>query len=101
MKRVDSLIKNGTGYSSKNFALVLSVLLAVFLIVNVVAWVWVDLLLEKTISTDLMGLGAMVTAVAGVLGFVYRQKVNSEKYEIRDHFGRTREEHPREEERHI
>ena len=79
INRFDSLITNNTGYSSKSFTLVLATILILLISLNILAMMWVDLLIpEAKIDTDLYALAGLIGALGGLLGYLYHQKVRSE-----------------------
>lgn len=80
MNRFDKLVTNDTGYSSKSFTLVVSAILVVLIVVNVLGILWYDLTVKGAkIESDMYALGGLVSAVSAVLGYLYYQKVRSER----------------------
>lgn len=77
------LIKNNTGYSSKNFFLVLVTLIGTVLLAVPAFCLVIEAWYNHTITTDLTAMAAYITAVAAVFTSVGLTKVWSEKYEHR------------------
>lgn len=75
------LIKNNTGYSSKNFFLVLVTLIGTVLLAVPAFCLIIEAWYNHTITTDLTAMAAYITAVAAVFTSVGLTKVWSEKYE--------------------
>lgn len=75
------LIKNNTGYSSKNFFLVLVTLIGTALLAVPAFCLIIEAWYNHTITTDLTAMAAYITAVAAVFTSVGLTKVWSEKYE--------------------
>lgn len=77
------LIKNNTGYSSKNFFLVLVTIIGTVLLAVPAFCLIIEAWYNHTITTDLTAMAAYITAVAAVFTSVGLTKVWSEKYEHR------------------
>lgn len=77
------LIKNNTGYSAKNFLLVVVTIVCTILLAVPVYCLIVEAYYNHTINTDLTSMAAYITAVAAVFTSVGLTKVWSEKYEHR------------------
>ncbi len=75
------LVKNNTGYSSKNFFLVMTSLIGVVLLAVPAFCLIIEAWYNHTITTDLTSMAAYITAVAAVFTSVGLTKVWSEKYE--------------------
>lgn len=81
MRFITSLIRNGTGVSSKSFFLVAVTLTGLLLLSIPAVILLVEILYSHTIKTDLNGLAAYIGAVAGLFATAGITKAWSEKYE--------------------
>jgi hypothetical protein len=80
MKRIDNLIKNDTGYSSKNFALLLGIITVFVVSIGFMALLFIDMLCpDKSIKTDMYAMAALIGAIDVLVGWLFYQKVKSEK----------------------
>ena len=77
------LIKNNTGYSSKNFLLVVVTIVCTILLAVPVYCLLTEAHYNHTITTDLTAMAAYIASVAAVFTSVGLTKVWSEKYEHR------------------
>ena len=67
MNRWDNLIRNNTGYSAKNFML------------------FIDLTHPGyQIQSDMTAMAGIITALGGLIGYLFNRKVKSEQYENRN-----------------
>lgn len=83
MGRIDDLIRNGTGYSSKNFALVLGILTVFITAISIIALLFVDMFSPRlSISSDMVAMAQLILALDVLVGWFFWQKVRSEKYEF-------------------
>ena len=78
MSYFKKLIDNNTGTSSKNFALVVSVIVSAFCLVSLVILLFIDLIQDGKIGMDLLGLSAVITAIGGTLAAILYGKVKAE-----------------------
>lgn len=77
------LIKNNTGYSAKNFLLVVVTIVCTILLAVPVYCLLTEAYYNHTITTDLTAMAAYIASVAAVFTSVGLTKVWSEKYEHR------------------
>ena len=75
------LIKNGSGHSSKSFFLVAVTLMGCFLLLIVGFILVYEVIVNKSIKTDLMGLSAFVGAITALFSSAGVTKCLSEKNE--------------------
>ena len=75
------LIKNGSGHSSKSFFLVAVTLMGCFLLLIVGFILVYEVIVNKSIKTDLMGLSAFVGAITALFASAGVTKCLSEKNE--------------------
>lgn len=79
--KLSKLIRNNTGVSAKNFFLVAVTLVGLLLLIVPAILLMVEIIVNKTIATDLNGLAAYIGAVAGLFATAGITKAWSEKYE--------------------
>jgi len=83
MGRIDKLITNNSGYSSKNFALIWGVLTVIFVCISFMGILYIDLLTKHKIESDLIGLATLVGAfqaiISAMVGWFFYEKVKSEQ----------------------
>lgn len=85
MKRFDKLITNNSGYSMKNFILLLGGLLAFLSIIGFIALLYFDFFYpNNTLSINLLTYAGVITAIEGILGLLFFLKVKSENNENRN-----------------
>lgn len=77
----NKLVKNNTGVSSKNFLLVSVTIIGCLLLIVPGVILMIEVISNKTITTDLTGLAAYVGAVASLFATAGLTKAWSEKYE--------------------
>lgn len=75
------LVKNNTGFSSKNFFLVCVTVIGCLMLLVPVFALTIEAIYMHTIATDLAGMAAYIGAVSTVLASGGLTKVVSEKYE--------------------
>lgn len=80
-KLMKNLVKNNTGFSSKNFFLVAVTLVGILLLIVPVVGLFVDIFFNHTFSTDLNGMAAYIAAVAAIFASGGITKAWSEKFE--------------------
>jgi len=77
------LIKNNTGTSTKNFAVVVGTLIAAFSVVNVITLIWADALFSLNVKEGVIyALSAFVGAVEGVVAVLLALKVWGDNKEV-------------------
>lgn len=81
LRFVLNLIKNNTGWSSKNFFLIAVTIVGIGLLVPVIYLLIVDAYYNHSIRTDLSGLAQYVGSVAALFASAGITKAWSEKYE--------------------
>lgn len=82
MNRLDKLITNNTGYSSKNAVLIVSVFLVAVSVLSFIALLFIDIFhVHLSISTDMFGLAAVIAAIEALIVSLYYFKVKSERNE--------------------
>ena len=77
----NKLVKNNTGVSAKNFLLVSVTIIGCLLLIVPGVILMIEVISNKTITTDLTGLAAYVGAVASLFATAGLTKAWSEKYE--------------------
>ena len=80
-KFLGKLIRNNTGISSKNFFLVTVTIIGCILLIIPGVVLLVEVINNKTITTDLSGLAAYVGSVASLFATAGLTKAWSEKFE--------------------
>lgn len=85
------LIRNNTGVSSKNFFLVSVTIIGLLLLLVPGVALMIEVVNNKTITTDLTGMAAYVGAVASIFGTAGLTKAWSEKFEQKNDFTPTEE----------
>lgn len=78
---IGNLVKNNTGYSSKNFFLIAVTLIGLFLLLVPAIILLVEVFYNHTIQTNLDGMAAYITSVAAIFASAGITKAWSEKYE--------------------
>lgn len=81
MKWYTNLIRNGTGYSAKNWFLFWVTIIGLALLTVPIIALLIEVWHNHTISTDLNGMAAYIGSVAAVFASVGVTKAISEKYE--------------------
>lgn len=80
----NNIVRNNTGYSSKNYFLVWVTNIGLFLLLVAGIVLLVDVFYDGTVTTDLSGMAQFVGAVAGVFASAGVTKAWSEKFEHHD-----------------
>ena len=80
-KWINKLVKNNTGFSSKNFFLILVTLIGCVLLLVPAVILIIEVCFNHTITTDLNGIAEYIGAVAALFATAGITKVWSEKYE--------------------
>jgi uncharacterized membrane protein YuzA (DUF378 family) len=76
------IVRNNTGVSSKNYALVTGVQIAKFwTLVYLPAMLFIDQIFGKSITVNLYTVAALIGAIEAILAILILFKVKSEKYE--------------------
>ena len=78
------LIRNNTGISSKNFFLVSVTIIGCILLIIPGVVLMIEVINNKTITTDLSGLAAYIGSVASLFATAGLTKAWSEKFEKKD-----------------
>ena len=78
------LIRNNTGISSKNFFLVSVTIIGCVLLIIPGVVLMIEVINNKTITTDLSGLAAYIGSVASLFATAGLTKAWSEKFEKKD-----------------
>ena len=78
------LIRNNTGISSKNFFLVSVTIIGCILLIIPGVVLMIEVINNKTITTDLSGLAAYIGSVASLFATAGITKAWSEKFEKKD-----------------
>ncbi len=94
-KYIDSLVKNNTGVSSKNFAVVSSVLIAVFSLINVILMIWMDAIFKLELRADLIyALSVFVGAVEGIVAVMLGLKIYGDVKDPKEQLNHRKEKLP-------
>ena len=80
----NNIVRNNTGYSSKNYFLVWVTNIGLFLLLVAGIVLLVDVFYDGTVTADLSGMAQFVGAVAGVFASAGVTKAWSEKFEHHD-----------------
>ena len=78
---ISNLVKNNTGYSSKNFFLITVTCIGFMLLLIPAIVLLVEVYYNHTIQTSLEGMAAYISSVATIFASAGVTKVWSEKYE--------------------
>jgi competence protein ComGC len=84
MSFIRDLIKQNTGVSSKSFTLVSAIFIASISILSFIVMLFIDLLTDKSIQSDMYGMSAVITALGGLVGAAFYAKVKSEETEFKN-----------------
>jgi membrane protein implicated in regulation of membrane protease activity len=79
--KLRKLIRNNTGVSIKNFAVFAIVCCSVLILLTIPFLLIFEMCFNHTISTDLMGIAAVITSVATIVSAVLFPKMMSERNE--------------------
>lgn len=80
MERLDKLITNDTGYSTKSFVLILGAISVFLTNISFIVLLFVDLFNPGyRIESNMLEMGAVIGALDVLLGWLYISKVKSEK----------------------
>ena len=82
---LNKLIRNNTGISSKNFFLVIVTIIGCILLIVPAFILIIEIIINKTIQTDLHGLAAYIGAVSAIFASAGITKAWSEKFEYKHH----------------
>ena len=88
----NKLVKNNTGVSAKNFLLVSVTIIGCLLLIVPGVILMIEVINNKTITTDLTGLAAYVGAVASLFATAGLTKAWSAKYEVSNDAQENKEE---------
>lgn len=78
---IGNLVKNNTGYSSKNFFLIVVTFIGFILLLVPAIVLLIEVYYNHTIQTNLEGMAAYITSVAAIFASAGITKAWSEKYE--------------------
>lgn len=81
---ISKLVKNNTGYSSKNFFLIVVTCIGFILLLVPAIVLLVEVYYNHTIQTNLEGMAAYISSVAAIFASAGITKAWSEKYEKHD-----------------
>lgn len=81
---ISNLVKNNTGYSSKNFFLIVVTCIGFILLLVPAIILLIEVYYNHTIQTNLEGMAAYISSVATIFASAGVTKVWSEKYEKHD-----------------
>lgn len=81
----EKIVRNNTGVSSKNYALVTGVQIAKFwTLVYLPAMLFIDQIWQLPININLYGVTALIGAIEAILAILILFKVKSERYEFQN-----------------
>ena len=78
---ISNLVKNNTGYSSKNFFLIVVTCIGFILLLLPAIILLIEVYYNHTIQTNLEGMAAYISSVAAIFASAGITKAWSEKYE--------------------
>jgi hypothetical protein len=82
------IVRNNTGVSSKNYALITGVQIAKFwTLLYLPAMLFIDQIFGLAITVNLYGVAALIGAIEAILAILILMKVKSEKYEATNNQG--------------
>lgn len=81
---INNLVKNNTGYSSKNFFLIAVTCIGFILLLVPAIVLIIEVCYNHTIQTNLEGMAAYISSVAAIFASAGITKAWSEKYEKHD-----------------
>ena len=88
-----AVVRNNSGISSKNYALVAGVKIAKWwALVYLPAIIFIDQIFGLSPVINLWGVASLIGAIEAILAILILGKVKSEKYEHNQYFKRTNEE---------